>query len=341
MKKGGVSQQPPLEQSSIMIDFIEVAQYQCKDSPFLGHCKPFPCKLNQYGWDTYTLQGCKEMEVHWNPEQGTLRVKGSLPYYLQGHNFSFSNADLVEGVGMIQGLLGVPLWDAQLEEFEFGCIFPVAVKPALYIRNHTALPEAHLYMNEKGRDKGAFRWWDDSARALKLYDAGRNIKMKQGMKAREVIEDSGYNPEGEYLKFETHWKKPHLLNGGRGLVLDDLQNQHTLQVLSSTLVNEYHQLQPMRTLVQPTNKKDLSAVDIAVSVLAEALMNQGLPIDEIKKRVYDYINQAPCLDKQDKDARKLTFRKAFGKLQESEESQWDLTSKIEEALALEGAEISC
>ena len=186
----------PSEQSSIMIDFIEVAQYQCKDSPFLGHCKPFPCKLNQYGWDTYTLQGCKEMEVHWNPEQGTLRVKGSLPYYLQGHNFSFSNADLVEGVGMIQGLLGVPLWDAQLEEFEFGCIFPVAVKPALYIRNHTALPEAHLYMNEKGRDKGAFRWWDDSARALKLYDAGRNIKMKQGMKAREVIEDSGYNPEG-------------------------------------------------------------------------------------------------------------------------------------------------
>ena len=330
-----------LEQSSIMIDFIEATQYLHKDSPFLGHCKPFPCKLNKYGWDTFTLDGCNEMQVHWNPEQCALKVKGSLPYYLQGHNFSFSNADFVEGVDLIQSVLHIPLWDATLDAFEFGCIFPVAVKPTLYIRNHTALPEAHLYLNEKGRDKGAFRWWDDSTKALKLYDAGRNIKMKQGLKAREVIEDSGYNPEGEYLKFEAHWKKPHLLNGGRGVVLDDLQNQPFLHFLSSTLVKEYHQLQPMRTLVQPTSKKDLSAVDIAVSVLAEALMNQGLPIVEIKKRVYDYINQAPCLDKQDKDARKLTFRKAFGKLQESEESQWDLTSKIEEALALEDAEISC
>ena len=324
-----------------MIDFIEATQYQCKDSPFWGHCKPFPCKLNQYGWNTYTLQGCKEMEVHWSPEMGALRVRGSLPYYLQGHNFTFSSADFVEGVKMIQGLLEVPLWDAQLDALEYGCIFPVEMKPALYIRSHNALPETHLNLNEKGKDKGAFRWWDDSTKALKLYDAGRNIKMKQGLKAREVIQDSGYNPEGQYLKFEAHWKKPHLLNGGRGIVLDDLQNPDFLQVLSSTLINEYHQLQPMRTLLQPTSKKDFSAVDIAVSFLAEALMNQGLPIDEIKKRVYDYINQAPCLDKQDKDARKATFRKAFGKLQESEDSQWDLTSQIEDALAVESAEISC
>jgi len=318
-----------------MIDFIEATQYQCKDSPFLGHCKPFPCKLNQYGWQTYTLQGCKEMEIHWKPELCAVRVKGSLPYYLQGHNFAFSNGDFVEGVGMLQNLLGISLWDATLEAFEFGCIFPVDKKPVLYIRNHNSLPQAHLYMNEKGRDKGAFRWWDDSGRILKLYDAKKNILMKQDLKAREVIQDAGYNPEGQYLKFEAHWKKPHLLNGGRNVVLEDLQNPDFLQSLSSTLINEYHQLQPMRTLLQPTSKKDLSALDIAVSVLVESLMNQGLSVEEAKKQLYAYINQAGCLDKQDKDARKATFRKAFGKLQESQESQWDLTHKIEEALAVE------
>ncbi len=325
----------PSEQSSIMIDFIKATQYRCKDTPFLGHCKPFPCILNQYGWDTYTLQGCKEMEVHWNPEHGALRVKGSLPYYLQGHNFSFSNADFVEGVGLIQCLLGTPLWDAQLDEIEFGCIFPVAVKPALYIRNHTALPNAHLYMNEKGKDKGAFRWWDNSTKVLKLYDAGRNIKMKQGLKARDVIKDSGYNPEGDYMKFEAHWKKPHLLNDGKGVVLDDLQNQIFLQLLSTTLVNEYHQLQPMRTLLQPTSRKDLSALDIAVSVYVEALMNQGIPKEDAKKRIYNFINQQDTLSKIDKDNRKTTFRKVFGRLKESEESRWDLTNMIEDALAVE------
>jgi hypothetical protein len=318
-----------------MIDFIEATQYQCKDSPFLGHCKPFPCKLNQYGWQTYTLQGCKEMEVHWNPEMGALRVKGSLPYYLQGHNFSFSNGDFVEGIGMIQGLLGVPLWDATLEAFEFGCIFPVEVKPALYIRNHNATSKAHLYMNEKGRDKGAFRWWEDSSKSLKLYDAKKNILMKQDLKAREVIKDAGYNPEGQYLKFEAHWKKPYLLNNGRNLVLEDLQNPDFLHYLAGTLIEQYHLLMPMRTLIQPTSKKDLSALDAVLSVYVENLMNQGIPIEEARKKVYAYINQAGCLDKQDKDARKATIRKAFGKLQESNESQWDLTHKIENALAVE------
>ena len=318
-----------------MIDFIEATQYQYKDSPNLGHCKAFPCKLNQYGWETYTLQGCKEMEVHWNPELGALRVKGSLPYFIQGHNFTFSNVAFVEGVGILQNLLGVGLWDAVLDAFEYGCIFPVEGKPADYIRNHNALPKAHLYMNERGRDKGAFRWWEDSSKALKLYDAGKNIKMKQGLKAREVIEECGYNPELQYIKFELHHKKPHLLNRGRNLVLEDLQDPDFLKQLAGTLIEDYHQLQPMRTLIQPTNKKDLSALDIAVSVYVEDLMNQGLPVEEAKRKIYSFINQSPALERQDKDARKATFRKAFGKLQESGSSQWDLTHKIEDALAVE------
>lgn len=274
------------------------------------------------------------MEVHWNPDSYSLRVKGSLPYYLQGHNFSFTNKDFIEGIGVIQGLLGVGLWDATLDAFEFGCIFPVEVKPALYIRNHTALPQAHLFMNEKGRDKGAFRWWEDSSKSLKLYDARKNILMKQDLKARVVIQEAGFNPEGQYLKFELHSKKPHLLNNGRNLMLEELQNPDFLQYLSSTLVEQYHLLQPMRTLIPAQSKKDCTALDIAVAVLVENLMNQGTPIEEARKQVYAYINQAGCLDKQDKDARKQTFRKAFGKLQESEESQWDLTHKIEEALAV-------
>ncbi len=316
-----------------MIDFIEAIKHQCKYSPFLGYCNPFPCKLNQYGWETYKLQGCKEMEIHWNPQRGDLRVKGSLPYFLQGHNFAFSNKDFVEGVGILQSLLGVGLWDAGLEAFEYGVIFPVDGKPSDYIRNHNALPKAHLYLNEKGKDKGCFRWWEDSAKVLKIYDAGKNIRMKQGLRAREVIEGAGFNPGKNYLKVEAHHKKPYLLNKGRDVVLEDLQSPEFQKVLSDNLIEYYHQLEPMRTLIQPTNKKDLSALDIVLSVLVEGMMSQGLPVEEVRKRLYSYINRQDALTRQDKDSRKATIRKAFGKLQESEESQWDLTHKIEEALA--------
>ena len=65
------------------------------------------------------------------------------------------------------------------------------------------------------------------------------------------------------------------------------------------------------------------------------MMNQGIPVEDAKKRIYNYINQQDLLSKQDKDSRKATIRKAFEKLQESNESQWDLTHKIEEALEIE------
>lgn len=318
-----------------MIDFIEATKCLCKDSPFLGHCNPFPCKLNQYGWETYTLQGCREVEVHWHPEGRLLRVKGSLPYWWQGHNFTFSNTDFVRSVEVLQNLLGVGLWDAGLDAFEYGCIVPVDGKPVDYIRNHNALPKAHLFANEKGRDRGGFRWWEDSGKALKLYDAGRNIKMKQDLKAREVIEQCGYDPGKEYLKFEVHWKKAHLLNGGREIRLESLQNPAFIRTLKETLIEQYHQLKPMKTLVQPSTKKDLSALDISVSVYVVEMMNQGIPVEDAKKRIYSFINQQAVLNKQDKDSRKATIRKAFNKLQESEGSQWDLTSKIECALSVE------
>ena len=328
----------PNKQSSIMLDFIQATQYNCKDSPNLGHCKQYPSRLNEYGWNTYTLQGCKELEVLWNPDSSLLRVKGSFPYWWQEHNFSFSNSDFVESISVLQGLLDYPLWDASIDAFEYGCIIPVEYSPSQYIRNHNALPKSHLNMNEKGKDKGAFRWWEDSNKSLKMYDAGKNIKMKQGLKTREVIKSAGYDPERQYLKFEMHIKKPGMMNKGKDIVLEDLQSPTFLQSLNKTLVDQYHLLMPMKTLIQPSNKKNLSALDIAVSLYVENLINQGIPIYEAKKNVYNFINQAGCLDKQDKDARKATFRKVFVKLQESVESQWDLTHKIKEALAVEEEE---
>lgn len=267
-----------------------------------------------------------------------MRIKGSLPYYLQGHNFSFSRKDYVEGVKILQAMLGVPLWNATIEEFEFGCIIPVEKDPASYIRNHYASSKAHLGVNEKGKDKGAFRWWDDSGRALKMYDAGKNIKMKQDMKAREVIIGAGYNPEKNYLKFEVHHKRPHLLNGGRIVCVEDLQNPAFLHHLSEELIEHYKLLVPMKTLLQPESKKDLSALDIAVSMYVENLLNQGIPVEDAKKKIYSFINHQEILSKPDKDSRKATFRRTFDKLRESADSQWDLTKKIESALAQEQME---
>ena len=280
------------------------------------------------------------MEVHWHPDTGRLKVKGSLPYFIKGHNFTCSYQDFVEGVEVLQNLLQVPLWGAEVDCFEYGTICPVKDKPALYIRNHFAPASSRLNLNERGKDKGAFRWWSDAEKSLKLYDPGKNLKTKQDLKAREVIRDEGYDPQQNYIKFEVHHRKPYNLQG-RTIKVEDLQNPQFIEFLNCNLIENYHKLKPMRTLLPAQDKKNLSALDIAVSVYVEDLLNQGIPVEDARKKVYQFINRAECLSQQDKDSRKATIRKAFSKLQESDKSKWDLTEDLEKALDAENKAVEC
>lgn len=125
-----------------MIDFISATKCLDKDSPNLSKCKWI--SSNMVGWDRYEIMGQKPMKVLWKPMSGLLKVEGSIPYFLQGHNFSFDVAGYVKAIGYLQELLGVGLWDACLNEFEHGVVIPVEGKPSDYIRYHSALPSSRL-----------------------------------------------------------------------------------------------------------------------------------------------------------------------------------------------------
>ena len=62
---------------------------------------------------------------------------------------------------------------------------------------------------------------------------------------------------------------------------------------------------------------------------------QGLSLQDAKKRIYAEINRAQCLTKADKDARKAQVSKSLAKVQEAPESEWDLSARIEGALAID------
>ena len=101
-------------------------------------------------------------------------------------------------------------------------------------------------------------------------------------------------------------------------------------------MDQYHLLSPMKTLIIPSDKKNFKSLDAVIFTLAETMLNGlGLPLDMVKKQIYCTINQAQCLSKSDKDARKAQIRKAFDKLEESPSSKWDLTNKIASALDAE------
>ena len=134
-----------------MIDYIIATKYNCKDSPYMGNCK-LQKTFQESEQRVYYLDGCEKMEVRYNPQNKVLQIAGSLPYYLNGHNFAFTRSEFEKAIEIIDNSLGgVGLWGAVVNKFENGVIIPVDLSPKEYIARHSAKASTHLskVLNEK------------------------------------------------------------------------------------------------------------------------------------------------------------------------------------------------
>ena len=309
-----------------------------KDKPFLGHLQLEATYVS--GWDKFRLTGCKSIEVWYHKLTGLIRIKGSLAYFFQGHNFSFTNRQFVDAVNYINDILHLNCYDSLVDLFEYGQIMKVEDLPRNFILNHREKPNSGLMQYEDPKDRGNFRRWEDPGIRLKMYNAGKNIKQKQDLNMQELIQAGGWNPEGNYLKFEAHYKKPEaLLNKGRGIMLADLVNPNFNKIFRADLYNQYNRLMPMGKIRFPNNKKDLSTSDLLMLTLAETNLNEGNTLQEVKKLLYDRVNaiSEEVLTDADKKARKRQISVLLGKIQTTPESRWDLSDKLKAALELDEA----
>lgn len=316
-----------------MIDYISTTtSFSGKDNTFLTHLQ-IEAVYNS-GWRKYHLEGCEKLAVWIHPYLRLLKLEGSISYYWQGNNFSFDRRQFVEAINHIEGLLNVDLWKSTINAFEFGVIMQVNMKPKEYIKHHYSAAKEKLTLNEKQKDKGKFRWWTDKNVSLKMYDAGRNIQMKQGLERKEIITQSGWEEAGEYLKWEAHYIKPESLNKGKGLHLYNLVNPYWHSTFKEDLYLQYRRLIPMKSIITPTNKKDLTTADILIITMAEEAVNEGRTMEELKKLLYAKVNSIPdcVLTKSDKDFRKAQIKKLLNNIREADISIYDLSGELQKAL---------
>ena len=316
-----------------MIDFISIKKpnHIDKDTPFFGNCQIVASY--EHGCKRYRLEGCERIDIYYNPN-AYIQIKGSIMYYWQGHNFTYSHAAFVEAIEYIGRMLHINLWDSIVEVFEYGVIVEVDEKPREYIKHHKAKPSEKLDQSIIGKDKDNLTRWKDSNVDLKMYDAGRNIKMKQNMSRKSIIQQAGWNPECNYLKWEAQYIKPEVLNEGKGLKLYNLVNPEWQNTFKEDLYLQYKRLIPMANIIEPTNKKDLSTATIFAMVLAEDNLNESRTLQEVKQMLYNRINSISddVLSKSDKDSRKRQINSILDKMQEADTSKWDLSQKLAEAL---------
>ena len=317
-----------MENNMNMLDYIEAETFVSEDKPFLEHLERQP--KTKYGYDYYWLNGCAKMQIKYNESTGHLVLFGSIPYYWQNHNFTFTKTGFVDAINHIGGLLHFNLWNMFVTIFEYGVIVEVGREPKQYIAHHREGKGMYFDIPAKDIPKGTIKFFNDKLVQRKMYDAGRNIMKKCG-RNKDIIKEQGFNPEAFYLKWEAHYLKPAVVFNG-GLTLANLVNPKYESAFKEDLYSQYTKLIPMKNLIEPTQKSDLSTSDLLAIELVESKLNEGATIDEIKKMLYARINASLVLSKSDKDARKRQVKTIIDKLQLSEVSEWDLSQQLQQAI---------
>jgi len=312
-----------------MIDYIELIKYfQSNEILNLGHLQ-LEAEYNG-GMKKYFVKGCRQMEIQYNPQQHIFKLKGSPLYFIQGHNFTWDKQLFIEALKYIESLIGISLFDCTVDKFEFGKIMEVESKPQRIISGHLA--GNGLSMDEKSKDKGNIRYFNDSLLSLKLYNAGINIQHKQGLKMKDIIQKAGWNPKGNFIKFEVLYRKPHLsMNNGIGLLLSDILLPSFEKLLKDDLYNQYQRLNKMKSIEIPSTKKELYSSDIILLTLAEVALNQGT---DLKKLIHSFIKSVPdeVLTIVDKKARRRQIKALLEKVHSSKVTEFDISEHLSKVL---------
>ena len=312
-----------------MIDYIQITKHlNSKDTLNFGYLQLEAEYAS--GLQKFFVKGCRNMEFMYNQRLNYIILKGSPMYFIQGHNFTYDKGIFIEAIKYIEKLIGIILFDCIVDRLEYGAIMKVDIRPQRVITGHLA--GNGLTMEERTKDKGNIRYFNDTNVSLKLYNAGINIQHKQGLKMKDIIQAAGWNPKNNFIKFEAHYKNPHLsLNNGKGLLLSDILLPSYEKILKADLLKQYKRLEKMKSIVIPSTKKELFTSDIILLTLAEIALNQGI---DIKKLIHSFIKSIPeeVLTAEDKKARRKKVKELLEKVQSSIKSEFDITDNLTNVL---------
>ena len=177
-----------------MIDYIEISKY-------LSNGYYNNSRINNYNklTDSYS-----SMKVSYNKDKQILKIRGSLAYFAQGHNFWFDVKELENAIIKISELLEVDLFDAEVKIIEYGVVIRPHFSIQTFIENHLSTRgyEEDIYSN---RGKKYVR--KDKAFSLKFYSIWANIdnsRNKVSSEIREMLKRSYYSREYNPIRYEIH-----------------------------------------------------------------------------------------------------------------------------------------
>lgn len=207
------------------------------------------------------------LKVNYNENKQVLSIKGSLPYFVQGHNFFFDLNGVKTAINMVSKLLDVDLYDAEVKIIEYG----VVVCPKFGIDDFTS---SHLSTRGYNRDvyeKGGMLYRrKDKAYKLKFYSLWANIddtENKISKENRRMLECSHLGRRNNPMRYEIHGNPRKILNCNKVMV-SDIVTEEFENKCKAVLLKRYRQLKK-RERLSLTNMYRLDSLKIVLALLSE------------------------------------------------------------------------
>lgn len=313
---------------NIMYDYLGIEKY------FHGKVTPKFDNLKWKGMYAETLiyeirNGFKPLQVSWNDAIGRLQIKGSIPYFMHGHNFDFPNILFYESVEILEQSLQTNLLDAEVRAFEYGKILKVERQPIQIFDKHSTL---HGF-ERKPHKRGIY--FEDKNLKIKFYDVGYRMKTACKSSLVTLRNDFGFNDKVNYLKIENHYKRPDLHFKERNIRLENLFDKRFEKEIQQDLLNTYKKIEIMKPLALPTDKKLINSSTVPILILNELGVKYGF---NPQQEIMNFLGSIPSdiLPKNDKTKRRTQLRENFEKLQDCKSTliEWDMSTELRNSLLL-------
>ena len=307
------------------LDFIQIAKpIESKDTINFQYLEKNAMYKNA---ERYIFDRCTKIEVWYIKDLQQIKIKGSLPYWIKGHNYYSSLAEWKEALDYMGGCLGINLYSGIVEKLEFGTIKEIPFTVKSFLKNHIKIKGMESRDFFRGQTITG-KQFENPALKVKLYDVNRNIKNKLSKAIQEDLRlFHGWDKNKPYIKLENHYKKPEALNNGRFLYLADMLSNDFQNRLKEDLINTYKSIMKTGNSIIPNKKADINAGTLPLLVLKELEEIHNFKTEDlIKQKIQDIPEE--ILSISDKKARQRIIKENLKKITLSGKSEFDISKLL-------------
>jgi hypothetical protein len=312
------------------LDYIDIAKFLGKDKPsfdYLQRNAVYPSS----NIESFYFERCKKIEVMLNNNTNHIRIRGSIPYFINGHNYYSSQEDWLEGLDYLSSGLNINLFAALVNCFEFGTIQDIPFKEADFLRNHIKMKgmETREYRKQNILTGKEF---ENQSLKIKLYDVSRNIKYKLDKAIREDLSSFyGWDKAKHYIKLENHYKKPEVYFK-QNLYVSELISTGFQDQLKNELIKTYQGIMKTGNINFPPRKADINAGTIPLMILKELEGIYNFNTEELIKQKLKAIEEKEIFSHADRKARQRTIKDNLKKIGLIGKSEYDISELLEAKL---------